>query len=227
MNKTAQYVVVGLVSFVLGGLLLLTVYRVAQQRPVAPTAPESKPQALEGSPVPECVVSFTITLPSPTPTPTPTASPTPTPSPTPVATPSPSPTIPPTPTPTATPVPSPSPTPTPIPTPSPTASPTPTPTPIAQCVNIKIYQIVSGQWVLVQNLSSLQPGDTIYIAVLGSTTSGTFERARFRINGLPVNWQETTALNPNGEFYIQYVLPQGTVSYTIEAEVFHSSLGWR
>ena len=58
MNKTAQYVAVALLSFVLGGLVLLTVYRVAQQRPVAPTAPESQPQALEGSPVPECVVSL-------------------------------------------------------------------------------------------------------------------------------------------------------------------------
>ena len=80
---------------------------------------------------------------------------------------------------------------------------------------------------LVQNLSALQPGNTIYIAVLGSASSGTFDRARFRINGLPVDWQETTLINPNGEFYIAYVLPQGVVSYTIEAEVFHNSLGWR
>lgn len=77
------------------------------------------------------------------------------------------------------------------------------------------------------SLSALRPGDTIYLAVLGTTTGGTFDMAHFRVNGLPVNWAETTLVNPFGEFYYQYTLLPGVTSYTMEAEIHHVILGWR
>ncbi|RJR15316.1 hypothetical protein C4579_02520 [Candidatus Microgenomates bacterium] len=154
----------------------------------------------------QCTINFAIGVP-PSPTPTPTPTPSGTPIPTPSATP--------TPTPTATPAPTPS------------GTPVPSPSPVAQCVNVKMYQIIEGSWVLVQNPQTLLPGDTVYFAVLGSASDGIFDMARFRVNGLPPNWTTTTQTNPFGEFYIQYTLLPGVASYSVEAEVHHVTLGWR
>ncbi len=390
MKSIKQYaglLLVALVSFILGGAILLTVSRTSQpEQPVAPTVPQAKPKAYEGSPVPACQTSFSITLPTatpiasptptptprPTPTPTPTPVPTPTPTATPIPTPTPTPTPVPTPTPTPTPTPIPTPTPTPTPsptplaaigdyvwydtnrnglqdtgeqgvpnvtvnlynssgtlinsmqtsstgyylfsnltpgnyylefikpsgytftlqnqgtnsaidsdtnttsgltvittlspgetdltwdsgiyqliptptptptpvptptpTPTPTPSPTPSPTPTAWCVYVKVYKIVDGVWVLA-DLATLRPGDIVYFAVLGSSSDGAFDQARFRIwgngqllpgdNGNVDGWRYTTSTNANNEFYISYTFPANLISYTIEAEVHHVILGWR
>ncbi len=76
----SKIALVSLVSFFLGGLILLTVSKIRQEQPIAPTAPQSNPQALEGAPVPACVYNFAINQPTPSPSsgvPSPSASPLP------------------------------------------------------------------------------------------------------------------------------------------------------
>ena|SRR3989344_8049800 len=72
LKKNWAFLGIGLVSLLLGVLAVLTAVRLREEKPVAPTAPQSKPRAVEGSPVPECTISFTISLASPSPTPSPT-----------------------------------------------------------------------------------------------------------------------------------------------------------
>ena len=144
-------------------------------------------------------------LPTPTPTPTPSSTPTPT-SP-PGSTPSPTSTL-----------------------PSSTPSPTPTipisitPTISAQCSQVIAYDTNWNQ-LSQSELSSLQPGDSVRFAVSGTTNSGSFDKARFSINGQLQ--PETSTLKPGGnEFYIEYTVPEGIVDFVIDGEIYHSDLGW-
>lgn len=122
----------------------------------------------------------------------------------------------PTPTPTATP-PGVTPTPTPTSTP-PGVTPTPTPGLSASCLNIKAYdtnwnQLTAGQ------LAQLRPGARVRFTVSGFATSGTFDKAKFKINGVE---SETTSKKPSSsEFYYEYLIPTGTLTFTIEAQVHH------
>lgn len=95
-------------ALVVGGVVLV-LPRLTTLSPIAPTAPESRPQAADWIGGNQCALTFTIEGETPTPTATPSATPTPTstPSPTPTPTPTtpagtPTPTLPPgvTPTPT-------------------------------------------------------------------------------------------------------------------------------
>ncbi|MEK7166200.1 MAG: hypothetical protein AAB874_05335 [Patescibacteria group bacterium] len=193
MNRT-QLIVVSILVLLLSSVVLLTVLRVGQEKPIAPTAPESKPKAVSGSPVPLCQVSFTITV------------------------------IPPSPTPAA--------------TPSPTPAATPSPTPAPYCVYIRVYRLVGTTWELIDFVNNPpQPGETIYFAVRGGATAGTYTQARFRIyaNGqiLPGDnnnadgWRYTTQLNADGDFWISYTLSlTQTTSFQVGAEVFFPGFGW-
>jgi hypothetical protein len=107
-------------------------------------------------------------------------------------------------------------------------SPTPTPAPVAQCLNIKAYSVgvVSdpSSWVLLTTtqLQNLQPGQTIYITVLGSVQNGAaIDKARIRVNS--TSWttaNETTSLKPSSqEYYISYTIPTGVNSFVFDAEV--------
>lgn len=74
-------------------------------------------------------------------------------------------------------------------------------------------------------LSQLSEGDIVRFAVSGTATSGTFERARFSVNGGAA--QEVTDKRPGSEdFYYEYIIPAGVTSFNVTAEVFHSELGW-
>ncbi|MBI4058197.1 hypothetical protein HY408_00350 [Candidatus Gottesmanbacteria bacterium] len=101
------FVVIGIISVLLTILALLTALKLRTEKPVAPTVPQKEPQAISGSPVPACQLSFTLTLINPTPSPSGTPNPTPSVSPSPSVTPRPSSSS--TPTPTTTPSPSPTP----------------------------------------------------------------------------------------------------------------------
>ncbi len=222
LKRNWGLVLVAGISFFLGAVILLTVSRVGRQQPVAPTAP-TKQQAVEGIPAAQCIMIFDVSVPSPTPSPTPTPTPTPT------ATPLPTPSETPFPEPSATPTPSPSPSVS--PTPSPSASSTPSPTPFARCTTVRAYRVVNSVWEIIQDFSSLHPGDTIIFAVMGSTnTSSTdFDMAQFRITagGVAGPWQQTTSFNAQtGEFYITYTLLPGISSYAVDAQVHHVTLGW-
>lgn len=116
IKRNWYLILIAIATVVLGAIAVITAIKLYQlrEKPVAPTAPESKPRAVS----PQCTLEFSLAV---TPTPTPTGSLTPTPTPTGSLTP--------TPTPTATGTPGPTATPTPTGTPGPTATPTPTPPP--------------------------------------------------------------------------------------------------
>lgn len=124
-------------------------------------------------------------------------------------------------TPTPSPTPSPTPTATPTLTPSPTA--TATPSPFARCVEVKIYDT---NWIqiLASELPTLSAGDTIRIAVAGTTNTADFDRAIITINGS--SYETTTRRAGTGEFYIEYSIPSGTYNFNIGAIVHHTTLGW-
>lgn len=145
----------------------------------------------------------------------PSSTPTTTQSPTPIHTSTPTPTKPPnaTSTPTFT------------PTPKPTSTPTPTLPPdiTARCNDVIVYDD-NGNLLSKQDLSQLKAGDKIKFAVSGQTSSGTFSKARFTVNNASA--VETTTTNSQGEFTLDYTIPQNTTSFTVKGEVFHSTLGW-
>jgi hypothetical protein len=138
--------------------------------------------------------------------------------------------------------PTPTPLPTAIPTPEPTLPPdiTATPTPLvtatntpvptlpplvsAQCMNVLAYDT---EWntLSLSDLAKLKTGDTVRFAVAGTATSGTFNMARFTINGT-LRSPVVTQKPGSSEFYDEYIIPANTTSFTINAQIHHSSLGW-
>ncbi len=95
------------------------------------------------------------------------------------------------------------------------------PPPTAQCLNIKAYdanwrQLSAGE------LANLKVGDSVRFAVGGQTSQGTFNRARFTVNGTAQ--PETTTKNPSEEFYVVYTIPAGITTFTIEAQIHHAEL---
>lgn len=119
LKGKAVTVIIIVATIILAGVAIFTAIRLYQlrQRPVAPTAPESRPAAHEQ--VACQALAFTIS--TPTPSSTPTEGPTPSASPTPTVTPTPTTTV--TTTPTATPTTSVTTTPGPTNTPTPTEAP--------------------------------------------------------------------------------------------------------
>ncbi|MBI4059039.1 hypothetical protein HY404_02235 [Candidatus Microgenomates bacterium] len=88
-----------------------------------------------------------------------------------------------------------------------------------QCLNIKAYD-TNWKQLSTSELAQLKVGDQIRVAVNGNTTSGTLNKARFRINNSS-SWQETTAKNPNGEFYISVTISQGPPTWKFDAQLHH------
>lgn len=95
---------------------------------------------------------------------------------------------------------------------------------LAQCLNLRVYD--TG-WNLLSSddLKLLSSGDVVRISVAGSATSGSFEAARFTINGELQD--EVTDKKPGTEeFYQEYEIPSGEDSFTFMAELKHSVAGW-
>jgi hypothetical protein len=59
---------------------------------------------------------------------------------------------------------------------------------------------------------------------MGTATSGTFDKARFVINGTET--PEVTGQKPgsSGEFYYEYTIPAGTTSFNVTGQVHHQQL---
>ena len=104
------------------------------------------------------------------------------------------------------------------------ASPSPA-TPTASCQQVLAYD-TNWNRLSSSQLSSLRAGDKVRFTITGSKSTGSFSKARFKINsGTPV---EVTTKKP-GEaevFYTEYTIPTGTTTFTINAAIYHSSLGW-
>jgi hypothetical protein len=91
---------------------------------------------------------------------------------------------------------------------SPPSNPTATPV-VGQCTNIKIYKDSTAV-----TPSTLQPGDAVTLAVIGTNAT----KARFRVNG--GDFTETTTQNSAGEYTLAFTIPSsGVTQFTVEAEV--------
>ncbi len=102
---------------------------------------------------------------------------------------------------------------------------TPPPTVTASCQNIKAY---SSNFTLLTNaqLRTLDPGTTVNFCVTGSATGGSFNKARFTING--VLKPETTTRRPGALDYCQsFVIPTGVTNFVVVADIHHGALGWK
>lgn len=74
-------------------------------------------------------------------------------------------------------------------------------------------------------LAQLEAGDEVFFAVSGTASSGTFQKARFSVNGAqPV---EVTDKRPGSQdFYYKYKIPAGVTTFKVDADMLHSELGW-
>ena len=106
--------------------------------------------------------------------------------------------------------------------PNPTTKPTLPPGITCSCLPIKAYD---DEWVAITNLSSLVAGDVVRFTVEGKTNSGAIDIARFTINGT-LRPEVTTRKPITNEFYDEYTIPEDTTSFTINAEIHHTTIGW-
>lgn len=96
---------------------------------------------------------------------------------------------------------------------------------IAQCREIIVY---NEDWeeILPSQLSELLEGDVLRFVVSSTTQNGIISKTRFTINGelMP----ETTLLRPGttNEYYEEYEIAEGISNIVVNAELFHSDLGW-
>jgi hypothetical protein len=104
----------------------------------------------------------------------------------------------------------------------PTATPTPPPGEeiSALCLNIKAFDT---NWDEITDLSSLRAGDIIRFTVSGTTNSGNIDKARFRINSPTWRTDVVTKKPGTSEFYDEYTIPEGVTSFTINAQLHHTS----
>jgi Cys-rich repeat protein len=117
----------------------------------------------------------------------------------------------------------------------------PSPTPpsgslTAQCLDIQVYDTSWNQLTGTQ-LSNLKAGDKIRLVVGGSASSGTLDKARFTVNGIVRPAVTTTVRQQNYptfkapststiNYYDEYTIPDGITSFSVQAELHHSTLGW-
>lgn len=102
---------------------------------------------------------------------------------------------------------------------------TTTPT-TASCQGLTTY---SSTWNLLSTsqLSGLKAGDKINFCALGTASAGTFDMARFTINGTVMASTSTKGQGAAASAYCQnYSIPQNTTTFNISAEVHHVTLGW-
>jgi len=97
--------------------------------------------------------------------------------------------------------------------------------PTAQCQNIKAYTV---GWTLLSasQLAQLEADNQVNFCVAGTTTDGTFSKGKFTINGAVQN--ETSTKRPGSNDFCQlYTIPTGTTTFSVSAQIYHSTLGWK
>jgi hypothetical protein len=103
-------------------------------------------------------------------------------------------------------------------------TPPPSTSSTASCQNVKAY---SSVWTPLTSadLSALSTGTVVNFCVTGTTTSGTFDKAKFTINGTVQ--AETTAIRPSSTDFCQsYTIPVGVSVFNVSAQIHHATLGW-
>jgi hypothetical protein len=111
------------------------------------------------------------------------------------------------------------------PTPVPTPPPTPSPMPITgQCVSTKVY---SPNWTAIapSEYYNLVDNSQVYFCTAGSSSAGSFDMARFTING--TLYPNTTVKRTGSNDFCQlYTIPKGSYTTNVQGEIHHTSLGW-
>ena len=108
--------------------------------------------------------------------------------------------------------------------PAPTLTPPPGGGVVAQCLNIRAFDTNWTELTTAQ-LPQLKAGDKVRFAVGGTASGGSFDKAKFKING--VERAEVTGKRPDSqEFFDEYTIPAGVTTFTINAQIHHASLGW-
>lgn len=103
-------------------------------------------------------------------------------------------------------------------------TPTPTPGPTAVCSNITAY---SSTWAVLTTaqLSALIPGTMVNFCAAMSATGGTFDGAKFTINGTVE--AETTTKRPGSNDYCQsYTILSTDTTLKVSTQVHNTVLGW-
>lgn len=98
------------------------------------------------------------------------------------------------------------------------------PTTEAICKNIIIYDTEWNQ-LSTSELSEMKSGDKVIFAVSGSTNQGNIDMAKFTVNKKE-HEPTTTIRNETGEFYEEFVIPDGDGRFVVNAQLHHSELGW-
>ncbi len=109
--------------------------------------------------------------------------------------------------------------------PPPTSTPTLPPI-IAGCSKVTAY---SSTWAALTaaQLSALKAGTTINFCVVGTATYGSFDKAKFTINGAIKPETTTKGSGPAANAFCQsYQIPSAVYSFNVSAQVHHINLGW-
>lgn len=94
----------------------------------------------------------------------------------------------------------------------------------AICNNIIIYDTEWNQ-LSADDLGELAAGDTIRLAVGGSTNEGEIDMVKFTINETELA-PTSTKRDDTGEFYEEYVVPEGIEQISVSVQMHHTELGW-
>lgn len=96
----------------------------------------------------------------------------------------------------------------------------------AQCQNVKAYSGANFVLLTPESISMIKQGDPLHFCVTGSASSGSFDKARFTING--VAQSETTLIRPGSTDFCQsYTVPAGVTTFNVTAQIHHLTLGWK
>lgn len=95
----------------------------------------------------------------------------------------------------------------------------------ASCGNAKTY---SANWTLLTDpqLASLAPNTVVNFCATGSTSTGSFDKAQFTING--IQQPETTTKRPGSNDFCQsYTIKVSDTTMNVTAKIHHTTFGWR
>lgn len=95
-----------------------------------------------------------------------------------------------------------------------------------KCTEIKVFGS-EGILLTADTLKDLVVGDVITVATRGTASSGAITKARFIING--TTRPEITGKQEIGgvSYYTDtYTIPESVTSFTVNAQLFHPSVGW-
>ena len=107
--------------------------------------------------------------------------------------------------------------------------------PQPECLDVRAYAKDGETWIPLdqEDLSSLEPGDKIYITVTGKATNpAKFTKAKFKINnGEEIEVSADSNKKPTNnsdetEIFYEYTIPPKVNSFTIKAAIYHQDIGW-